>query len=59
MRELTRGAKQSIKKGRDSDLLLPVADLKAQWKEKGKEEFHSFCHNTKTDRGESCFERLL
>jgi ribonuclease HI len=27
-------AKQSIKEGRDSQLLLPVADLKAQWKKR-------------------------
>jgi ribonuclease HI len=39
--------KQSIKEGRDSQLLLPVADLKAKWKKKGKEELHSFCQNTK------------
>jgi hypothetical protein len=32
-------AKQSIKKGRDSQLLLPVADLKAQWKRKAKRSF--------------------
>jgi hypothetical protein len=28
-------AKQSIKEGRDSQLLLPVTDLKNQWKKKG------------------------
>jgi hypothetical protein len=28
-------AKQAIKEGRDSQLLLPVADLKMQWKTKG------------------------
>jgi hypothetical protein len=28
-----------------------VADLKAQWKKKGKEELHSSCQNTKKDRG--------
>jgi ribonuclease HI len=50
-------AKQSIKKGRDSLLLLLMADLKAQRKKKGKEELHSFCQNTKRDRGESYFER--
>jgi hypothetical protein len=49
--------KQSIKESRDSQLLLPVAELKAQWKKKSKEELHSFCQNTKTDRGESYFER--
>jgi hypothetical protein len=27
-------AKQSTKEGRDSQLLLPVADLKAQWKKR-------------------------
>jgi hypothetical protein len=31
-------AKQSIREGRDSQKLLPVADLKAQWKKKGKEQ---------------------
>jgi hypothetical protein len=46
-------AKQSIKEGRDSQLLLPMAYLKAQWKKKGKEELHTFCQNTKRDRGES------
>jgi hypothetical protein len=50
-------AKQSIKEGRDSQLLLLVTDLKAQWKKKGREEFHSFCQNTKRERGESYFER--
>jgi hypothetical protein len=34
-----------------------MADLKAQWKKKGKEELHSFYQNTKRDRGESYFER--
>jgi hypothetical protein len=50
-------AKQAIKEGRDSQLLLPVADLKTQGKRKGKEELHSFCQNTKRDRRESYFER--
>jgi hypothetical protein len=50
------GAKQSIKEGRYNGLLLPVADLKAQWKEKEKEKPHSFCQYTKRDRGESYFE---
>jgi hypothetical protein len=49
--------KQSTKEGRDSQLLLPVEDLKAQLKKKGKEEFHSFCQNTKRDRGGSYFQR--
>jgi ribonuclease HI len=48
-------AKQAINEGRESQLLLPVADLKAQWKKKGKEELHGFCHNTKRGRGESYF----
>jgi hypothetical protein len=34
-----------------------VADLKTQWKKKGKEELHIFCQNTKRDRGENFFER--
>jgi hypothetical protein len=34
-----------------------VADLKAQWKKEGKEEFHSFCQYTKRDKQESYFER--
>jgi hypothetical protein len=50
-------AKQAIKEGRDSQLLLPVADLKTQWKKIGKEELHSFCHRTKRDREERYFER--
>jgi hypothetical protein len=35
---------------------LPVTDLKAHWKKKGKEELHSFCENTKRDRGQNYFE---
>jgi hypothetical protein len=50
-------AKKSIKEGRDSQLLLPVADLKAHWKKKGKEELHNFCEDTKLDRGQNYFER--
>jgi hypothetical protein len=38
--------KKSIKEGRESQPLLPVADLKAQWKNKDKEELHSCCQNT-------------
>jgi hypothetical protein len=34
-----------------------VADFKDQRKKTGKEELHSFCQNTKIDRGESYFER--
>jgi hypothetical protein len=34
-----------------------VADLKAQWKKKGKEVLHNFCQTTKRERGESYFER--
>jgi hypothetical protein len=30
-----------------------VADLKAQWKKKGKEELHSFCENTKRKQEKS------
>jgi hypothetical protein len=33
-----------------------VADLKTHWKEKGKDELHSLCQNTKRDKGESYFE---
>jgi hypothetical protein len=50
-------AKQVTKEGRDSQLLLPVADLKTQWKKKGKEKLHNFCQNTKRDREENYFER--
>jgi hypothetical protein len=50
-------AKQAIKEGRDSQLLLPVVDFKPQWKKKIKEELHSFCQNTKRNRGESYFDR--
>jgi ribonuclease HI len=50
--ERADSAKQAIKEGRDSQLLLPVADLKTQGKRKGKEELHSLCENTKQDRGE-------
>jgi hypothetical protein len=45
-----------LKEGRDSQLLLPAADLKIQWKKKGQEELHSFCQNTKRDREEGYFE---
>jgi hypothetical protein len=31
-------AKQAVKEGRDSQLLLTVADVKTQWKKKGKGE---------------------
>jgi hypothetical protein len=34
-----------------------VADLKTQWKKKGKEELHNFCQNTKRVRGDNYFER--
>jgi hypothetical protein len=40
-------AKQAIKEGRDSQLLLPVADLKTQWKNKGKEELQFFSKQQK------------
>jgi hypothetical protein len=33
-----------------------MADIKAKWKKKGKEELHNFCQNTKRDRGGSYFE---
>jgi hypothetical protein len=35
---------------------LPVADLKAQWKKKGKEELHNFYQNSKRNRGQNYFE---
>jgi hypothetical protein len=38
----------AFKEGRDSQLLLPVADLKAQWKMKGKT---SFTLSVKTPNG--------
>jgi hypothetical protein len=49
--------KQSIKEGKNSQLLLPVTDLKTQWKNKDKEELHIFCQNTEQDRRESYFEK--
>jgi hypothetical protein len=49
-------AKQAIKEGADSQLLLPVADLKTQWKKKGTKAVHNFCQNTKWDKGERYFE---
>jgi hypothetical protein len=52
-------AKQSIKEGRESQLLLLVADLRTQWKTKGKEDLHSFCRKTKRDGRESYFEGWL
>jgi hypothetical protein len=39
-------------------MLLPVADLKAQWKRKIKEELHNFCQITRRDKGESYFKIL-
>jgi hypothetical protein len=48
-------AKQATKEGTDGQLLLPDADLKTQWKKKGKKELHSFYQNTKRDRRESYF----
>jgi hypothetical protein len=50
-------AKQAIRGGEDSQFLLSMAGLKAQWKKNGKKELHSFCQNTKRDRGERYFER--
>jgi hypothetical protein len=35
-------AKQAIKEDKDSQLLLPVADLKTLSKKKDKEQLHSF-----------------
>jgi hypothetical protein len=49
-------AKQAIEEGRDSQLILSVADLKIQWNKKDKE-LHSFCQNTKRDREERYFDR--
>jgi hypothetical protein len=34
-----------------------VAELKAQWRKKGKEKLRTFCENIKRDRGQSYFER--
>jgi hypothetical protein len=52
--KLTRGptrrqSKQTTK--------VEIANYYYQWKNKGKEELHSFCQNTKRDRGERYFER--
>jgi hypothetical protein len=41
-------AKQAIKEGRKSQLLLPVADRQAQWKRKAK---WSFTASVKTPKG--------
>jgi hypothetical protein len=43
--------------GIDSQIFLPMADLKAKWKNKGKEELHCFCQDIKCDREQSYFER--
>jgi hypothetical protein len=56
LRVPTRRQSKQSRKGGDSQLLLPVADLKIQWKKKGKEELHSFRQNIKRDRGERYFE---
>jgi hypothetical protein len=50
-------AKQSIKECRDRKLLLPLADLKAQWKKAKR----SFTVSVKTPKGtgESYFEWLV
>jgi hypothetical protein len=55
MRGPTRRKSKQSKKA-ESQLLLPVADLKTRW-EKSKEELHSCCQNTKRVRGERYFER--
>jgi hypothetical protein len=57
--KLMRGptCRQNSQSKRESQELLPVADRKTQWKEKGKEELHNFCQNNKRDRGERYFER--
>jgi hypothetical protein len=34
-----------------------MADLKAKWKNKSKEELHCFCENIKSDREQTYFER--
>jgi ribonuclease HI len=44
-------AKQAVREGRDSQLLLPVGDLKTQGKKIGMEDLHSFCQNTNKDIG--------
>jgi hypothetical protein len=41
-------AKQTVNEGRYRQLLLPVADLKAQWRKEGKEELHKISQKTKT-----------
>jgi hypothetical protein len=40
-------AKQSIKEGRDRQMLLLAADLKAQWEQKSREELHSLLKSPK------------
>jgi hypothetical protein len=45
-------AKQSIKEGKDSQLLLPVADLKTQWAKKGKEELQFLSKHQTGERRE-------
>jgi hypothetical protein len=50
-------AKQSIKEGRDSQLLLPVADLKSPVERERQRGASHFSQNTKWDTGENYFER--
>jgi hypothetical protein len=49
-------AMQAIKEGKDSQLSMLAADIKTHCKKRGKE-LHSFCQDTKRDRGASNFER--
>jgi hypothetical protein len=37
-------------------MLLPMADLKAQWEMKGKKELLSLCQNTRRNRGETYYK---
>lgn len=49
-------AKESIRKGRDSQILIPTSDAKAKWKSQLRDEFHEWCLDTGQDKGKNYFK---
>jgi hypothetical protein len=47
---VTHSIEQAIKEGRNSQLLLPVADLKTQWKKKARKSYTGFVKTPKGQR---------
>ncbi|XP_044012170.1 uncharacterized protein LOC122855077 isoform X1 [Aphidius gifuensis] len=52
------GAKDAIRNGVDSQLLLTIADLKSYWKNQMYKEFNSFCTETGREKGNYYFSHL-